>query len=517
MGYVYEAQHVGTGRRVALKVISTDDLTKNASLVARFHREAKAAGAIDTQHICQVLDTGTDPGSGLPFMVMEYMTGEDVQQLFERLGTLGPELSLKIIAQACLGLAKAHDAGVVHRDIKPANLFLTERDGGEVMVKLLDFGIAKVKMEQSSSMENAGLTRTGSILGSPLYMSPEQARGAKTIDHRADIYSLGVVLYQALAGRTPWHHIEALGELILSICNDSPAPVQDHAPWVPREVAAVVHKMLQTNPKDRYQNAHEVYEACKALLPSGTAIEKSMLVSLGDTQRELVAQRLTLPPPGTLNAGSSNPSMPPPAPASTQQIAAATNAGVAAPTERHPAVGQRSNTSLMVVGAVIGLLGAAAVAIFKFGGTSEANGGTNAAGVVAPPTSAPAPAPSESGAPAVEPAITPGPATERHVKVVIDPIDAIVEVDGKPAKVKNRAVDVSGPLGSRHIVKLSSGKFQIEEEVYITESGATPPMVALDVRTGQKVPAAKSTATPATAAPAVKTAPPPGIEDKFGD
>jgi serine/threonine-protein kinase len=124
MGAVYEATHTGTGRRVAVKVISTGDVTRDAGLVGRFQREAKAAGAIATQHICQVLDTGTDSATGWPYMVMEFMEGEDVQHLVRRLGIVSPELALRIVAQSCIGLAKAHGVGVVHRDIKPANLFL---------------------------------------------------------------------------------------------------------------------------------------------------------------------------------------------------------------------------------------------------------------------------------------------------------------------------------------------------------------------------------------------------------
>ena len=230
MGSVYEAEHTSTGRRVAVKVISTGDLTRDEALIGRFQREARAAGAIDTQYITQVLDAGVDRESNLPFLVMEYLSGEDLSVLLKRLGPVAPDLALRVVAQACLGLQKAHDAGVVHRDIKPANLFLAKRDAGEVIIKLLDFGIAKVKMDQAQDAETAALTRTGSMLGSPLYMSPEQARGNnKDIDHRADIWSLGVVLYQALAGKTPWNDITALGQLILAICQDTPASVQVHA------------------------------------------------------------------------------------------------------------------------------------------------------------------------------------------------------------------------------------------------------------------------------------------------
>src|SRR5512133_1177024 len=153
MGSVYEAAHTGTGRRCALKVISSEGLTRDPNIVSRFQREARAAGAIDTQYIAQVLDADVDKETNLPFLVVEYLDGEDLQHLLKRTGPISPELAMRIAAQVCLGLQKAHDANVVHRDIKPANLFLTRRDAGEIVVKMLDFGIAKVKMDQAHSTE----------------------------------------------------------------------------------------------------------------------------------------------------------------------------------------------------------------------------------------------------------------------------------------------------------------------------------------------------------------------------
>src|SRR5580698_7030898 len=143
MGEVFEARHIGTGRRDALKVIRSQALLKPDNAVARFHREARAAGAIDSKHIAHVLDAGVDEGSGRPYLVMEFLSGEDLQHMLHRLGHLPVDVALRIVAQACTGLAKAHHAGVIHRDIKPANLFLAREDGEDVIVKLLDFGIAK--------------------------------------------------------------------------------------------------------------------------------------------------------------------------------------------------------------------------------------------------------------------------------------------------------------------------------------------------------------------------------------
>jgi eukaryotic-like serine/threonine-protein kinase len=285
MGAVYEARHRGTGRRVAVKVIAGASLEKNPEVVSRFQREAMASGAIESQYIAQVLDTGVDPATGSPYTVMELLVGEDVEQAIHRLGPLSPDLALRIMAQACLGLKKAHESGVVHRDIKPANLFLAKREDGDVIVKLLDFGIAKVKIDQLASGEGVGLTRTGAMLGSPLYMSPEQARGKKDLDHRTDIWSLGVVFYEALAGTTPHGHVDTLGELILQICSTPPRLVQEIAPWVPASVAGIVHKALALDPAHRFASTSDMLAAIRAELPSGNHVTEAMFVPLSQATR----------------------------------------------------------------------------------------------------------------------------------------------------------------------------------------------------------------------------------------
>jgi eukaryotic-like serine/threonine-protein kinase len=286
MGAVYEATHVGTGRRVALKVIVAETISRDAIL--RFQREARAAGVIESQHIVQVLDTGIDRELGVPFMVMEYLVGEDLQKLCERIGALSPELALRIVAQACAGLQKAHEAHVVHRDIKPANIYLARRDE-DLVVKLLDFGIAKVKEEQLTGGTDPALTRTGSMMGSPLYMSPEQAQGLKTVDHRTDVWSLGAVLYEVLAGKTPHHRAETLGQLIMAICSAPPVPIQQLAPMVPQAAADIVHRALQLDPKDRFQSVAEMRDAIRRLLPQGTSLSEAMLVP--DPGAQSVANR----------------------------------------------------------------------------------------------------------------------------------------------------------------------------------------------------------------------------------
>jgi serine/threonine protein kinase len=537
MGHVYEAEHLGTGRRVAVKVISNPELAKDPHIVGRFQREADAAGAIDTPHICRVLDTGSDPESGAPFMVMELMTGEDVQQLQQRLGPLPPELALRIAAQACLGLARAHDVDVVHRDVKPANLFLAQQPGSALVVKLLDFGIAKVKMERAHDIANAELTRTGMLLGSPLYMSPEQALGTKKIDRRADIWSLGVVMYQLLTGRTPYMHATALGELIMAICSEAPKPVQDLAPWVPPEVAHVVHRALRSGVDDRYQTATEMHDAIAALIPGGSStIESAMLVSLDDEQRAEVAPKASAPPPPPARAPSVLPyaptiasipppsSMPPPGsiplPAAAPSPASmppprstfSSSAGAAAHTAHGPAslgappsslvAAEPSNKRFVVLGAALGVVVAGGIAVFSVLGATKPAADTSVA------SAPPAPAAASPSASPGGPTVAPSP-QERTVKLVlIAPDDVEVTLDGVPVKAKNGLLEITGIPGSVHKVNLKSKDGEVEEDVVVAENGALPPKVTLEK-------GAKPKRSGAPAGSAKKKDPRLGIEEKF--
>ena len=506
MGAVYEGEHTGTGRRVAIKVISSGDVSRDQKLVARFQREAKAAGSIDTQHITQVLDAGVDD-TGSPYLVMELLHGEDLQSAIRRLGPLPPELALRIVAQTCLGLAKAHEAGVVHRDIKPANLFLTRRDAGEILIKLLDFGIAKVKMDHASETDNMALTKTGSMLGSPLYMSPEQAKGLKTIDHRADLWSLGIVLYQALTGKTPYDHCDALGGLIIAICHEEVTPVQEMAPWVAPEIAAIVHRALQREPAARYQSAMEIFEALKPLLPNGYSVNQEMLMPLSDTQKAAAVQRLSVPPgarsmpPGPRSVPPPGPrsmpppgmsvpppgrSMPPPAnslppppglptgltpQATTTGALAQSDSG--APTVRPTTP---SKAPFFAGGAAILVLAAVGV-WFAQGSMSPPPVPVAATTIV--PTAPPAPAPVVTVRPTATATAVAPPAPPKRVKVVILPSSASADVEGEKARVKDGLLEITGLPGSVHKVRVYKGKQEVTVDVIITQNGPNPAKIDL--------------------------------------
>ncbi len=283
MGCVYEAAHRETGERVAVKVLHRHLLeAPEGEGPQRFHREAEATRAIPCDHVVRVLDAGTDEATGQLYLVTEYLEGEDLQRLLERDGPLAPEAALRVAWQVLAGLADAHAAGVVHRDVKPANIFLARGPGGAVTVKLLDFGIAKVRPDPFRLPHGAALTTTGGILGSPLYMSPEQVQSSRDVDHRADLWSLGSVLYALLSGRAPHQHLASLGQLLVAVCVSPPPRLADVAPWVPLAVAEVVHRALQISPEARYPSASSMLDALRPLVPSGE-LTADLLVPSGET------------------------------------------------------------------------------------------------------------------------------------------------------------------------------------------------------------------------------------------
>jgi serine/threonine-protein kinase len=258
MGAVYEGEHVELGKRVAVKIIDAAS-SLSSELKTRFKREARAASAVESEHIVQVFDVGSDPEIGL-YMVMEYLVGEDLEMRLRK--QPGRRLDHVFVAQVghqvARALVKAHAARVIHRDLKPANIFLTAREDGTLRVKVLDFGISKLVANDASvgtRKEILALTQEGVALGTPQYMSPEQAQGLTTIDHRTDIWSLGAVLFEAVAGRPAYPELPTYEEVIMKILLEKPPPLEQLAPSVPIELAEVIHDALQHDVARRIPDA----------------------------------------------------------------------------------------------------------------------------------------------------------------------------------------------------------------------------------------------------------------------
>ncbi|WP_155798418.1 serine/threonine-protein kinase, partial [Sorangium cellulosum] len=254
MGLVVAAHHVSLRHRVALKFLLPEGRTTPGA-VERFFREAQAAAAIASEHIARVIDVGhTD--EELPYFVMEYLDGIDLEALLETRGPLPAEQAVSYVIEACEALAEAHALGIVHRDLKPGNLFLASSKDGSAVIKVLDFGISKAS-DAGVLGANAKLTASSVVLGSPRYMSPEHIRSTRTVDARSDIWALGMTLYQLVTGRLPFE-TESVSALFVSIVTDPPVPPRAHRPEIPIELEYVILMCLEKNPDRRPQTVAEL-------------------------------------------------------------------------------------------------------------------------------------------------------------------------------------------------------------------------------------------------------------------
>lgn len=259
MAAVWRAEHIAMGRAVALKIIAPDLLDHPLAL-ARFRSEARAAASLQSRHVVQIFDYDVDPVVG-PYIVMELLEGESLEERLQRLGVVGPRDVIAIVTQVARGLARAHAASIIHRDLKPANIFLVPDEDGSEVAKVLDFGVAKVPLAAS-----AGLTTAGLLVGTLSHMSPEQATG-RTIDHRADLYSLGIIAYQCLTGQIPFEQ-DTVGAWIVAICT-SPLPIPSSSrPDLPLSFDAWFARACHRDPAERFQSAQELAAALERSLLS---------------------------------------------------------------------------------------------------------------------------------------------------------------------------------------------------------------------------------------------------------
>ena len=373
MGAVFLAEHTLIGRRAAIKVL-LPALSQQREIVDRFFNEARATTSIPDPGIVQVFDFGFDQ-TGSAYIVMEFLEGEPLNDRLKRLGLLPASDALRITRQAAGSLAAAHARGIVHRDLKPDNLFMVrdpEAPGGE-RPKILDFGIAKLGNDQ-----NRMRTQTGALMGTPVYMSPEQCRGAGTVDHRSDIYSLGCVLYHLIVGRPPFD-MEGMGEIISAhLVQPPPAPSQ-MALGIPPGLDELVLRCLAKSPDQRFQTMVDLQKACEALLAKITASGAStqtvaLATPLAPGFRSVSPGATSAPVPGSI----------PPAQAWAQHAAPTTLTGAAG----QPAPAAKKRTALFAIIGVVVVGAIVAIAVAAGGGGSKQQAATP-----------PAPAPSVDAAP----------------------------------------------------------------------------------------------------------------------
>jgi eukaryotic-like serine/threonine-protein kinase len=260
MGTVVEAENLTLQDHVAIKVMHPE-LATDPALAQRFLREARTAASLRSEHIARVHDCGALE-SGLLYIVMDMLEGCDLKAYLERGNPLPVADAVQYIAQAATALAEAHAAGVVHRDLKPGNLFLTWTPSGRPCVKVLDFGVAKILGDQQHV---TALTQTTTVLGSPWYISPEQLRSAKTTDARADIWSLGVCLYQCLTKRVPFESQAGIGELGAKILTAPPTPITNHRQDLPPPLVAIIMRCLEKDRERRFANGAELQAALESV------------------------------------------------------------------------------------------------------------------------------------------------------------------------------------------------------------------------------------------------------------
>jgi serine/threonine-protein kinase len=468
MGAVVAAQHLQLDERVAIKFL-LPTMLEAGEIVQRFLREARAAIKIRSEHCVRVLDVGTLEG-GAPYMVMEYLDGQDLSRLLEQSGGLPVEDSVDWVLQAAEALAEAHAMGIVHRDLKPANLFLTRRPDGTASVKVLDFGISK----QTDSGTDASVTKTQAVLGSPRYMSPEQMRSTRDVDARADVWALGAVVHELIAGQPPFD-AETMTALCAAILQDPPNPLRARRPDAPVQLETAILGALEKDRGRRYQN---VAQFAAALAPFGTAA--------ASTSAERIARVLGVPAsrPGSV-ARPPAPDEPACAPAVTGPSPMAATTGGSA-TDRV----RRATGPVVAAGLVAAVVAVAAVA-----GVVALKRHAGAAGEVVP-------VPAAAAVVVSPPAASDSQGESAAVLSARRPIDAKGEVPAPPSAVLSpEPAPVSVPVGSASAAR--------------RDSPTEPARTFRPVLPPQKP--RPAVGAPPAGNPAAPPKPPPASSNPFGD
>mgnify|MGYP001547731231 CR=1 FL=1 len=406
MGAVYEGTNTFIRRRVAIKVLLAA-ARDSAGVIERFEREAQAAGCIGSDHILEVLDLGTLP-TGDRYMVMEFLDGESLADRIRRLGRMSPQEIAPLLRQGLVGLEAAHKAGIVHRDLKPDNVYIIkEKAGRQDFVKIIDFGISKF----NALSGDMSMTRTGAVMGTPYYMSPEQAKGAGSVNHQSDIYSMGVIAFEALTGKVPFDGT-TFNDLMFKIVLSEMPDLEVVVPGIDPGFAAIVRRAMSKDQNERFQDAEAFIAALDRWSP--------MARTVGDGTRQSFHEEPIPPtvPAEAFGAGAAATGFGAVSPGATTQthagVPAATNMDWAASQHGAHDGNQKKPVPTLVYGAAAALLVLAAggVLIAKSMGGDEATPD----GSLAPTSAAPnvvetkPPAPAEK--PPVEPAVVTAPPSE---------------------------------------------------------------------------------------------------------
>jgi serine/threonine-protein kinase len=383
MGSVWEGRHASLGNKVAIKFIEKQ-YAESTEARSRFVIEARAAATIQSKHAIQIFDHGvTDDGR--PYMVMELLTGVSLDKRLDEATRISLADTARILAQVSRALQRAHDAGIIHRDLKPENIFLVHSpDDDEETAKVLDFGIAKIKGPPGEELTSS--TKTGAVLGTPFFMSPEQARGLKNLDYRSDLWSLGVIAYKCVTGVLPFDG-ESVGDLLVKICTAPlPVPSVTH-PGLSATFDAWFAKALEREPEARFASATELADSL--LLAAGLSIRRGPPSSGGRTSS-----------PTTRRSS-------PPEVAAATVLAAGGLTGSGLEAEALPA---RSSKGLLA-GVTVALLlaGVGAVAVLKGGSRTAAATSTPMATATSTTTSTPTPTPTPTSTPTPTATLTPAP------------------------------------------------------------------------------------------------------------
>ncbi|MEZ4309528.1 MAG: serine/threonine-protein kinase [Polyangiaceae bacterium] len=479
MGAVYEAEHLETGRRRALKVMHAH-LFESDEMRDRFKREARIASRVESEHIVDVSDAGVDDATKMPFIVMELLRGDELGDLLEKVKRLPPEQVITYLSQAATALDRTHASNIIHRDLKPENLFLTHREDGTPRIKILDFGVAKIVAEGATV---AGVTRS---LGTPLYMAPEQFRSDSRLTPAADIHALGMMAYTLLVGVPYWdQEAHTAGDVIAFAMTVVRGPQERATVRAARAGVSLppafdgwFAKVTAMNPVERFRTASETIRALGAAL-GASAQEPSSAV----TPDRLYSQR---------NSGHSDPSRQPQA-ARTEPMASSVDTAVPRPVSPPASV---AKAAFVLVGAIVAAV-ALGVGVYVLRGSL---GGQAAA------------ASSESASPVVStpeaPSARLSDGAELSLQLGVAPDGVSVEVDGRAVAVENGTVLILGLPGSSHQVILRKDGRTSSKTVVLSNAGLDPARLEMEPPPTPVLPIARGTMARTEAAPLAGSAPP---------